>query len=241
MFLADVFNFILYQPLFNALIGLYEYFPGRDFGIAVIILTLLIKVALYPLGSLSIRAQKNLSQLQPKIQELQKKYKNDKEKLVKETLELYKREKINPFSGFLPLLVQLPILIALFQVFWRGFGPEQIIHLYGFLPNPGEINPFFLGLVNLSSPNIVLAFFAGVAQFWQTKMLSPKSEPNPAQKQGNFQQLMQRQMLYFLPIFTVLILWRLPSAIGLYWLVTSFFTIAQQYLILGSKSNAQPR
>ena len=239
MFLADVFNFILYQPLFNTLIFLYEYFPGRDFGVAVIILTLLIKIALYPLGSMGIRAQKNLSQLQPKVQELQEKHKNDKERLVKETLALYKKEKINPFSGLLPLLVQLPILIALFQVFWRGFGPERMVYLYGFLPNPGEINPFFLGLVNLSSPSIVLAIFAGAAQFLQTKMLSlPANSGQALSKKVDFSKMMQKQMLYFLPVLTILILWRLPSAVGLYWLVTSLFTIAQQYLILKSKSNA---
>lgn len=243
MIFADIFNLILYQPLFNALIFLYEYFPGRDFGVAVIILTLLLKLALYPLGSMAIKAQKNLAQLQPKVEELQKKYKGDKEKLVKETLALYKKEKISPFSGFLPLLVQLPILIALFQVFWRGFGLEQMTYLYSFLPNPGEINAVFLGAVNLSSPNIVLAFLAGAAQFWQTKMVSPQTRSGQvAQKKSDFSKLIQKQMLYFLPLFTVFILWRLPSAVGLYWLVTSLFTIGQQYLIIRQpKPDAQPR
>lgn len=230
-FLADVFNAILYQPLFNSLILLYEYLPGRDFGVAIICLTLIIKILLYPLGTQAIKTQKNLAELQPKIEEIRKKYKNDKEKLVKETMELYKKEKINPFSGFLPLLVQLPILIAIFQVFWRGFGPEQLNYLYGFVPRPEIIDPMFFGQLDLSQPNSVLALFAGAAQFFQTKMITPStSSGQAASKTADFSKMMQKQMLYFFPFFTVLILWKLPSAIGLYWVVTSVFTIGQQYL-----------
>lgn len=229
-FLVDAFNTILYQPLFNALILLYEYLPGRDFGIAVILLTLLIKTLLYPLGAQAIKAQKGLSGLQPKMEEIRKKYKNDKEKMVKETLELYKREKINPFSGFLPLLVQLPILIAIFQVFWRGFGPEQLNYLYAFVPRPEIIDPTFLGYLDLSQPSFALALIAGAAQFFQTKMITPPTSLGQAPGKADFSKMMQKQMLYFFPVFTVLILWRLPSAIGLYWAVTSVFTIGQQYL-----------
>ena len=146
---VSAFNLILYQPLFNALVLLYQYLPGRDFGIAVIVLTILTKIIFYPFGTKAIRSQKNLQDLQPKLQEIQSKYKDDKEKQVKETMELYKREKVSPFSGCLPLLVQFPILIALYQVFWKGLQPEQMINLYSFVANPGVIDPSFLGLINL--------------------------------------------------------------------------------------------
>jgi len=235
-FLGDFFNAILYQPLFNALILLYEYLPGRDFGVAIIALTFLIKLVLYPLGSMAIKAQKNLSQLQPKVEEIQKKYKQDKERLVKETLALYKKEKINPFSGLLPLLIQLPILIAFFQVFWRGFSQEQLKYLYSFVPLPGLIDTSFLGIMDLATPNFALAVLAGVAQFWQTKMMTPSASSGQATKPTDFSKMMQKQMLYFLPVLTVLILWRLPSAIGLYWAVTSLFTIGQQYLVWSKKT-----
>jgi YidC/Oxa1 family membrane protein insertase len=236
-FSIAIFNLILYQPLFNALILLYEYFPGQDFGIAVIVLTLLIKIILYPVGAMAIKAQKKLSQLQPKIEEIQLKYKQDKEKLVKEVLELYKRERVNPFSGFLPLLIQLPILIALFRVFWRGFEKEQLTYLYSFVPTPGVIDTTFLGILDLSSPNIIVAFLAGVAQFYQGKMLTPKTDLATPQKTRDFSKMMQGQMLYFLPLFTVFILWKLPSVVGIYWLVMSVFTILQQNLILAQKIN----
>lgn len=229
----SAFNTILYQPLFNVLVLLYQYLPGRDFGMAVIVLTILIKVLFYPLGNKAIRSQKVLQDAQPKIQEIQKRYKDDKEKQMKETIEFYKKEKINPFSGCLPLLIQLPILIALYQVFWKGLQPEQMNYLYSFVANPGLIDPHFLGIINLQKPNVVLAFLAGISQFVQSKMTLPKTPHQKfgggqAQKTG-LQGLFQKQMLYFFPFFTVLILWNLPSAIGLYWLVTTIFSIIQQH------------
>jgi len=98
-FIIGAFNTILYQPLFNALIFLYQYLPGQDFGIAVIVLTVLIRVLFYPLMLKSITSQRALSELQPKIQEIQEKYKNDKERQSKEMMQLYQREKINPLGG----------------------------------------------------------------------------------------------------------------------------------------------
>jgi len=234
--LISAFNLILYQPLFNALVLLYEYMPGHDFGIAVIVLTILIKLILYPLGAQGIRSQKALSELQPKMKEIQQKFKDDKEKQTKAIMELYKQEKINPFSGCLPLLVQLPILLALFQVFWRGFGQERLSFLYSFMPHPGQINTIFLGIMDLAEASIILAILTGITQFFQTKMVTVKQKTTPHQKPGggspDFSQMMQKQMLYFFPIFTVFILWRLPSAIALYWLVTTLFTIGQQYIML---------
>lgn len=237
-FLINAFNIILYQPLFNILVLLYEYFPGHDFGIAVIILTILIKILFYPLGIQAIKSQKALQELQPKIEELQKKFKDDKEKQLRAMMELYKKEKINPLAGFLPLLVQLPILIALYRVFWKGFQPGEMIWLYNFVPNPGSIDPDFLVIVNLSQPNVVLAIIAGSLQFIQTKMFVPsKREGRQVKNPGaQFSKMFQKQMIYFFPILTVLILLNLPSALGLYWLVMSLFSIIQQYFFLKPKS-----
>ena len=238
--LISAYQTILYQPLFNALVLLYEHLPGHDFGIAVIVLTVLIRLIFYPLMVQSIKSQKVLSELQPKIQEIQQKYKGDKEKQARETMGLYQREKINPFGGCLPLLIQLPILIALYQVFWKGLQPEALANLYSFVPYPGVINPTFLGIINLGQASLILAILAGILQFFQTKMITPK---NPHQNKSGFGQakkedqmpqfsnMMQKQMLYFFPIFTVFILWKLPAAIALYWIITALFSILQQYLI----------
>jgi YidC/Oxa1 family membrane protein insertase len=209
---SAAFNTILYQPLFNALILLYLYLPGHDFGVAVIILTILIKLILYPLGAQAIRSQKAMSSIQPKMKAVQEQYKNDREKQARAMMDLYKKEKISPFSGFLPLLIQLPILFALYRLFWKGFGEEHLGFLYGFVPNPGLIDFTFLGVINLAAPSVALAILAGIAQFIQTKMTTPAKA---ASGKGDMSQMMQKQMLYFLPVFTVFILWRFPSAVAL--------------------------
>lgn len=245
--LINFFNVILYQPLFNALVLLYEYLPGRDFGVAVIVLTILTKILFYPLGAQAIKSQKELSELQPKIKEVQEKYKNNKQEQSKVLMELYQKEKINPLSGCLPLLIQLPILIALYRVFWKGLEPEEMVNLYSFVSLSGVIEPTFLGIINLSVASFGLALLAGVLQFFQTKMITPhqKSGGGQASKTKksapDFSQLMQKQMLYFFPIFTVFILLRLPSALALYWIVTSVFSIFQQYLILRKEKYAHPK
>ena len=231
-FIVTIFDLFLYFPLFNALVLIYNYLPGHDFGLAIIILTIIIRFILYPISVKAFQSQKALQSLQPKLQELQVTYKQDKEKLAKETFELYKTEKINPFSGLLLALIQLPILIALYNVFWNGLKPEALTHLYSFVVIPSQINPMFLSLVDLSKPNIIFAVLAGVAQFLQTKMLMP--EPNKSDK-GGMASMMQKQMLYFFPIITIIILFNLPSALGLYLIISGLFSIVQQYFIVKKK------
>jgi YidC/Oxa1 family membrane protein insertase len=230
-FLISAFNLLIYQPLFNALVFLYSYLPGQDFGIAIIVLTVLIKFILYPLSAKGIRAQKALQEIQPKIKALQEKFKNDKEKQVRAVMEFYKKEKVNPFSSILPLLVQLPILIGLFRLFTRGFGPEQLEWLYSFVQHPGQIDTTFLGVVDLTGASVELAVLAGIFQFIQAKMLAPKKvKAGPP----DFSQMLQKQMIYFFPFFTVfLLLYLIPiSAIALYWLTITIFTVCQQYITL---------
>jgi len=231
MFIVTFFDIFLYKPLFNTLVLLYSYIPGHDFGIAVILLTIVIRFLLYPLSVKSLNSQKALQSLQPKIQEIQKKHKDDKEKLAKETLELYRKEKINPFGGFVLALIQLPVLIALYRVFWKGLNVSELSYLYGFVSNPGSINAMFLGMLDLSKPNLIFAVLAGVLQFFQTKMMLPKI----AKTGDSFSKIMQNQMLYFFPFMTIAILMTLPSAIGLYWTVSGIFSIIQQYFLLKKK------
>lgn len=229
--LLNFFTVTLYYPLFNFLVFIYNYLPGHDFGIAVIILTVIIRIILYPVSVKALNSQKTLQALQPKIQEIQSKYKNNKEQLAKETLNIYRQEKINPFAGLFLALIQLPILIALYTVFWKGLNPSELVNLYGFISNPGQINAIFLGIIDLSKANFALAVLAAILQFFQTKMLTPKNEPGKG-KSSDMSQIMQKQMLYFFPFLTVFILMSLPSALGLYWIVSGIFSIIQQYFIL---------
>ena len=231
---TGVFNALLYQPLFNVLILLYNYLPGNDFGLAVIILTFLLRLLLYPVMTQSIRYQQALSEIQPKIQEIQEKYKDDQEQQAKQILNVYKEKRISPFSVFLPLLIQLPLLIALFQVFRSGLQPESMDSLYGFMTHPGEINYLFLGLISLSNPSMLLAVLTAIIQFFQLKTASPKIKSKKTKKKdalSRFSEMSQKQMPYFLSAFTFAFLSKLPAALGLYWITTSLFSIGQQYIL----------
>ena len=227
--ITDIFNKLFYQPLFNVLILLYTLVPGRDFGVAVVLLTLLIRILLYPLNLKSMKSQRALSKLDPKLKEIKKKFKNDKERTAKETLELYQKEKINPFSGFLLILIQLPILFALYKVFNRFVFVEELNLLYSFMPNPGEIKPYFL-TIDLSRPHFYLALFAGICQFFQAKAQDVRLKVE-TKKFGDFSKMFQKQMLYFFPAFTFIILLKIPSAIALYLIVSTIFSILQMLYI----------
>jgi len=228
-FIITIFNESLYRPLFNALVWLYNVIPGNDLGIAIIVLTIIIRLILYPLSKKAIQSQKAISKLQPKIKEIQKKHKN-KEEQAKAMMELYKKYKVNPMAGCLPILIQLPILIALYRVFFNGLNPEALNTLYSFISNPESLNVMFLGLIDLSQRSILLAVMAGLFQFIQTKMIMPNNL-NTKSKSGelDFSSMMSKQMLYFMPLITVFIAWSLPAALPLYWVVITLFGIVQQY------------
>ncbi len=226
--MGNLFNEILYRPLFNALIFLYQYFPLHDLGIAIILLTILIRIVLLPLFYKGAKDQAVMQRLAPKIKEIQKNHKADKEKQAKALLDLYREHRVNPLSGFLLLLVQLPILIALYQVFLKGLSDGALGALYSFVSRPDVLNHYFLGFVDLSQRSILIVVLAAITQFFQSKLVLPKTssggELSAAERVG-------RQMVYLGPVITVIFLVNLPSAIGLYWLTTSAFSVIQQIAI----------
>lgn len=232
--MAALFQTILYQPLFNALVGLYNLIPGTDIGVAIIALTIIIKVVLYPLMNASIKAQKSLQDLQPKLQELKQRHGSNKEEMTKRTLELYKTHKVNPLSSCLPVLIQLPILLALYYVLRDGLGTADFSKLYSFIANPGTLDPVTFGFLNLAKPNIILAILAAAAQFWQSKMLTAKRPPATAGTGGkdeDFAAIMNKQMTYVFPVITVLVGFQLPGGLMLYWFVSTVFAALQQLVV----------
>ena len=236
--MIQLFHTILAEPLYNLLMGIYAVVPGQDIGVAIIILTIIIKMILWPLQGKSLKSQKALQAIQPKIEGLKKEYKDDKEGMTKAMMEMYKTEKVNPLSSCLPLLIQLPIIIALYRVFLRGLNGEGgVYHLYSFVPDPGTITPLFMGVVDLSSPNFVLAILAGIFQFIQAKMMTMSRPPKPVQgsegsKDEAMQASMNRMMLYFMPVITVVIGASLPGGLTLYWLVVNIIAVIQQIVYL---------
>ena len=224
--ISYLFNEIFYRPLFNGLIFLYNIVPGHDMGISIIILTILIRFILWPLTSKSIKNQKVLTKIQPQIEEIKKKFKNNKEAQARALMGLYSENKINPLAGFLPLIIQIPIIFALWRVFLNSLNLD-LNSLYSFIPAPVQIQSIFLGLVDLSHKSVVLAVLAGALQYFQTKMIMPPHKPSGS---SNFGQIMSKQMLYFGPILSVIIFWSLPAALPLYWIVVTLLTLLQQYL-----------
>ena len=226
----NIFFVIFYQPIFNLLVYLYNIIPTHDLGIAIVILTFIIRLVLYPLSKKSIKSQREMQSIQPEIERIKEKYKGDKEKMGPELMALYKEKKINPFSSCLPLLIQLPFLFAVYRVFFNGLTKEGAMEaLYSFVSNPGVLNPIGFGFLHLEEKSIILAVLAGAAQYWQSKMLMSK-------KQGSGGMgAMNKQMLYIMPIITILIGSRFPAGLTLYWLLTTLFSVAQQYIVLGFK------
>lgn len=231
------FRLILIQPLLNLLVLGYNYIPGHNVGVVIILLTVLVRLILAPSFHKSLKSQKSMTALQPKMNEVREKYKNDKEGQARAMMELYKEHNVSPFSSCLPLLLQLPILIALYQVFIIGLrGDKGALgqYLYHFVHNPGALNPMFLHFINLAKPSLILGIIAGVAQYFQSKMLLPKDKTNNDPTAA----ALQIQTLYILPIITIFISLRLPAGLPLYWLVTTLFSIAQQYYIMRATPQA---
>jgi len=228
--IGQLFDTALYQPIFNLLIFFYNVFS--DVGVAIVVVTIVIKIILSPFSLKTLKAQKALQQLQPKLQELQKKYKDKKEDLARATMELYKKEKVNPFSSCLPLLIQLPFLFAVFRVFRDGFKVETLELVYTFISRPEVIDPISLGLFNLENRSIPLALMAGAAQFWQTRMLTHNKQPSvPGAKDENMAAMMNKQMMYMMPVITVVIGATFPGGLALYWFVFTLLTALQQYFL----------
>jgi len=225
---VNIFHIILVKPLLNLLIWFYNVLPGNDIGLAIISVTLLTRILLYPSFQKSLRSQRQLQQLQPKLEELKEKHKGDKEAETKAVLKFYQENKVNPFSSCLPLLVQLPILIALYSVFRTGLSGEITGELYPFIADPGTITTKLFGVLELAKPNIVFAIVAGASQFVQSKLMTPPKTGS----QDKTAAMMSMQFTYVMPIITAVVAMSLPAGLSLYWIITTVFAIGQQWYIM---------
>ena len=241
--MSSIFTTVILQPILNLLVWLYDVLPGQDIGLAIIALTIIVKVVLYPLTLAQIRQQRALQSIQPKIEEIRRRLKDNKEEQARELMALYAKEKVNPASSCLPLIIQLPVFIGLYKALSIGLSSTGLNLLYPFVPNPQHINTMFLGLFDLTHPNYVLAVAAGVIQFWQTRqILKPPAAtiaPPPTEVQGtvaakdeSMSAIMNKQMMYLMPIMTIVIGFRLPGGLTLYWLVMSLLTVLQQWYVM---------
>lgn len=226
--MAYLYNQIFYRPIFNVLIFFYNNLAWHDLGIAIILTTLLIRFILYPLFHTGAKQQMMMQRIQPKVKKIQEMHKDDMKKQSDELMALYKEHGVNPFSSILLLIVQIPIMLAFYWVVRSGFGPAQFTNLYSFIPQPASINALFLGLIDLTKSNWILIILAAAAQYLQARLAIYRS---PAGTTPSAAEKIAKQMSFIAPIMTIVIFYSLPSAIGLYWLVSSLFSVAQQYFI----------
>lgn len=227
--MTEIFDIVFVQPILNALVAINFYIP--DIGIAIILVTIIIKALLWPLADHTLRNQAAMRTLQPELEKVKEKYKDNQETLAKETLEVYKKNKTNPTGSCFSTLLQIPFLIAIFYVLKDHISTVARADLYAFVPFAGSLHTMAFGVVDVSQPNIILAILAGGAQFWQSmqmKKLQPELKGNNSQ--AAMMGALSKQMMYVFPFVTVFIAMSLPSGLALYWLASTLIAVLQFYI-----------
>lgn len=239
--MGNIFDTILIAPLVNALFFIYGIIPGHDFGLSIILLTILIRLVLWPLANKQLHSQKKMQSLQGDIAKVREKAAGDKQKESAMLMELYKEKEVNPFSACLPTLLQFPILIAMFLVFQKATGSisgvekllyepvKNLAYIQQVISGQIPFNTYLFGLIDMAKPSIALAIIAGATQYVQVKMITPKRQKtNTKDPQAQMTSLMN----YTFPALTVFIAWTLPAALPTYWITTNLVAIFQQWLIM---------
>ncbi len=245
--LTRAWRTLIYNPILNALIALIGVLPGHSLGLAIVIVTLVIRSILLVPSVKAIRAQQRMQAIQPKIEELRKKYEHDQARLAQETMALWKNNKVSPFSSCLPLLIQFPILIALFYTVNGGLVPDRTVLVYDFVPNIEftAIDPLFLGLNLLERNLIILPIIVAILQFTQMQLMTlkrnKKSKGKAKEKQGAASEVERanQMMKYVMPIMIAVFTAQLPAAVGLYWATSTFYGILQQLVV--NKEGSSPK
>lgn len=230
--ISSVFNALVYNPLYNGLVFFVDIVPTHDMGVAVILLTIVVRVILFPLSRQAVRTQAAMRDVAPEIEELKKKFKDKQEEQARAIFALYRERNIRPFASFFLVLLQLPILFGLYFVFWRGGLPSVSADLlYAFVSTPENVNMEFLSLINMGERSVALAFFAGVTQLIYARLSMGPRKP-AAESDGSFSADMARsfdlQARYVLPIMIAGIAYTVSAAVPLYWVASNTFMILQE-------------
>jgi YidC/Oxa1 family membrane protein insertase len=237
--LTGLWNTILLEPMTNFLILLSKGLFG-NFGVAIIILTIIIRVITYPLMIRQLKSSKAMQALQPKMKELQKKYAKDQQKLNAEVMKLYKEHGVNPLGCMGPMLVQFPIWIALYQSVIQAlaYTPENLFglsqHLYSWstIQEALPLNNHFLWF-DLSRGDIVVAILVA-ASMWVLQKMSSVPSPDPQQ------QSTQRMMLWIMPLMFGFFAITLPSGLSVYWIASNIISMIMQYRVTGWGTLTKP-
>lgn len=225
---------VFYQPIYNILVFLLSVVPGSNVGVSIVILTVVVRGALLPLSHKSLVSQAKMRAIAPHIEKLKEEHKNNKQEQARKTMELYKEHGINPFSGLVLVIVQLPVIFALYFVFFKGLPHLDPAILYSFVHLPLALNMGFLG-VSLSSKSLIFAAFASVTQYYQIKLSIPPSPVPEKDKKPSFKNDFARsfnvQMRYMLPLIVFGISYSISAAIALYWTTSNLFSVLHELYV----------
>lgn len=236
------FKITVFIPLYNLLIFITSVIPGGDLGLSIIILTLLVKLVIFPLYATSVKTQLKMKAIEPKLREIKERYKKDLPEQSRQIMEVYKQENVKPFSGILVMFIQIPIIISLFYVFKDSLAIKPDL-LYSFIKAPELVNKVFLGLVDLStSKNIILALLTALTLYLQVNIslgfkkkaetINKKDKTKDSSFGTDLAKSMDLQMRYFMPVMTGVIAYTLPSAIAIYWITSNIFSAIYEYLVI---------
>ncbi len=232
--MSYLYTTLVYNPLYNGFILLIDalrFVPWVDAGVVVILFTIIVRLILFSLSKKAARTQVVMRQAEPELAIIKEKYKDDKQALATHTMAFYKEKKINPFSMFFLLLIQLPILIALYRIFYTsGLSTVHADILYSFVHVPPAIGTSFLGIFDLTKKSIVLAVCAGASQFFQINMSAPKVKRDSEGKLSQ-ESMMHGMMKFTMPVMILLIASNIASALAIYWTTSNLFMIGQEIYI----------
>jgi len=234
-----IWHTFFFDPIYNTLVLFIDLTPTKDVGIAIIATVFVVKFVLLPLSIKAVKTQKIMKEIEPKLKELKEKNKDDREALARAMMELYKEAGLNPFASIFVILLQIPLVIALYFAVSSGGGvalPEINTELlYSFIPNPGTATMNFLGLIDIASKSLPLALAAGVAQYAQVVFTMPALAPKAADAEPSFKddfmRTMQLQLRYVMPVIIFFVAYTISAAIALYFLVSSVVAIGQEYVV----------
>lgn len=231
--ISTLYYAIFYRPLYNGLVFLTGILPFHDFGLAIVVLTIVVRLILFPFSHRSTMAQAKMKQIEPEVSKIKEKFKDNKEEQTRQIMSLYREHGISPFSGFLMLLIQFPVFIALYMLLKQGVEANYTL-LYSFINFPQNINTVFLGLVDVSKASYVISFLAALSQFFQVKLSMPsvkKISSGPRSFKDELQKNMGIQMKYIMPVFIFFIAQRFPSGLALYWTTSNVFAIFHEIIV----------
>lgn len=224
-----MFTTIVIQPLFNALVYIVNLLPGKELWLAMVVLTVIFKILLIPLFKKQVRDQIVMGFIAPELKKIQEKYKNERDILAKETMFMYKKYKVNPLLSILILIIQLPFLIGLYQIFYYDLT-SHINLLYTGVLFPENLSYLFLGL-DLTQRSVILALAAGASQYILGAFMFKEKTGKEKEGETELMKAMNMQMKYFLPVVIGGVSLITPSVIALYLIVTNIFGIIQEIII----------